>query len=318
MIKSSVAKISDFDESFNLIPPVQAMKFDLGQGRQFTIDCLRLDQVHPFISGNKWYKLKHHVHAANLAGKSNILSFGGAYSNHLHALAFAGKKLQIKTIGVVRGEKPKILSPTLQDCIDWGMELQWLSRRDYRNVAPVDCIADYSKKYPDTWIIPEGGSSEQGVLGVRELFERMWSTDGMDYDVIACPVGSGATLAGVVSANLGRVRCIGFSALKGVYDLESRVEAHLGVARNMNPWEISHDYHFGGFAKINTRLTDFISGIHQTHDILLDPVYTGKMLYGLLEWVYQGRIQPDARILAVHTGGLQGWRGFGEKVPDSV
>jgi len=318
MIESSVAKISDFDESFNLIPPVHTLEIDLGQGRKLAIDCLRLDQVHPFISGNKWYKLKHHILAADLAGKSSILSFGGAYSNHLHALAFAGQKLQIKTIGVIRGEKPKILSPTLQDCVEWGMSLQWLSRRDYRDVAPADCIADYAKKYPDTWIIPEGGSSEQGVLGVRELFERMWSTDGMNYDVIACPVGSGATLAGIVSANMGAVRCIGFSALKGVYDLESRVEANLSFARNVNPWEISHDYHFGGFAKINTRLTDFISDIHQTNDILLDPVYTGKMLYGLFEWVYQGRIKPDARILAVHTGGLQGWRGFGDKAPSFV
>jgi len=318
MIKSSIAKSFDFNESFNLIPSVQELKFDLGEGLKLAIDCLRLDQVHPFISGNKWYKLKHHILAANSAGKSSILSFGGAYSNHLHALAFAGKKIQIKTVGVVRGEKPKVLSPTLQDCVDWGMSLQWLSRRDYRNVAPVDCVKDYSKKYPDTWIIPEGGSSEQGVLGVRELFEQMWSADEMNYDVIACPVGSGATLAGIASANLGEVRCIGFSALKGVYDLESRVETHLEFSRGVNPWEISHDYHFGGFAKINTRLTDFISDIHQTYEILLDPVYTGKMLYGLLEWVYQGRIKTDARILAVHTGGLQGWRGFGDKMPGFV
>jgi 1-aminocyclopropane-1-carboxylate deaminase len=255
---------------------------------------------------------------SNSAGKSTILSFGGAYSNHLHALAFAGKKLKLKTIGVVRGEKPKILSSTLQDCVAWGMTLQWLNRRDYRNIAPVDCVVDYSKKYPDAWIIPEGGSSEQGVLGVRELFERMWSAGDMNYDVIACPVGSGATLAGIISANLGEVRCIGFSALKGVKDLESRVEAHLGSAQGVKSWEISHDYHFGGFAKLNARLTDFISNIHQTHDLLLDPVYTGKMLFGLLEWVYQGRICQNTRILAVHTGGLQGWRGFGDKVPSFV
>lgn len=318
MINSSNVKVSDLESGFDLTPPLQALKFDLGGGCKLTIDCLRLDQVHPFISGNKWYKLKHHILAANSAGKSTILSFGGAFSNHLHALAFAGKKLNIKTVGVVRGEEPKVLSPTLQDCVDWGMTLQWLSRRDYRNIAPVDCIVDYAKKYPDAWIIPEGGSSEQGVLGVRELFERMWSAGGMNYDVIACPVGSGATLAGIVSADLGELRCVGFSALKGASDLESRVQGHLGSAQGVKSWEISHDYHFGGFAKLNKRLTDFISGIHQTHDLLLDPVYTGKMLYGLLEWVYQGRISKDARILAVHTGGLQGWRGFGDKVPSFV
>jgi 1-aminocyclopropane-1-carboxylate deaminase/D-cysteine desulfhydrase len=318
MNKSPITKISDLDASFNVIPSIQALKFDLGEKRELAIDCLRLDQVHPFISGNKWYKLKYHILAAHSAGKSRILSFGGAYSNHLHALAFAGKKLHIKTIGIVRGEEPKVLSSTLQDCVDWGMSLYWLSRQEYRNVAPFDCIADYSKKYTDAWIIPEGGSSEQGVLGVRELFERMWSANNMNYDVIACPVGSGATLAGIVSANLGSVRCVGFSALKGVYDLESRVETHLGLAQNTNPWEISHDYHFGGFAKINKRLTSFVSDFHQNNGVLLDPVYTGKMFYGLLEWVYQGRIKSDARILAIHTGGLQGWRGFGDKVPSFV
>jgi 1-aminocyclopropane-1-carboxylate deaminase/D-cysteine desulfhydrase len=318
MNKLSIEKISDLSESFNSIPPVQTLKFSLGENRQFSIDCLRLDQVHPFISGNKWYKLKHHILAANSAEKSHILSFGGAFSNHLHALAFAGKKLRIKTIGIVRGERPKVLSPTLQDCVDWGMSLSWLSRQEYRDVAPFDCIANYSKKYPDAWVIPEGGSSEQGVLGVCELLDRVWSTKNMKYDVIACPVGSGATLAGIVRANLGGVRCVGFSALKGVYDLESRVESHLGVAQSANPWEINHDYHFGGFAKINKRLTSFISDIYQDHGVLLDPVYTGKMMYGLLESVHQGRIKSHARILAIHTGGLQGWRGFGDKAPSFV
>lgn len=315
MSNYSEIKSSDLLLDFDLMPSKQTLVFDLKTGCNLTIDCLRLDQVHPFISGNKWYKLKHHILAAQSAGKSTVLSFGGAYSNHLHALAFAGKKLGLSTIGVVRGEEPKVLSPTLQDCVDWGMNLQWLSRQEYRDVAPSDCISNYSKKYPDAWIIPEGGSSEQGVLGVRELFDKMDAAGEMNYDVIACPVGSGATLAGIISANLQRVRCIGFSALKGVDDLESRVESQLGLSQHKNSWEICHDYHFGGFAKLNARLTDFISDVYQTQDLLLDPVYTGKMLFGLLEWVYQGRIQTDSRILMVHTGGLQGWRGFGDKQP---
>ena len=193
MSRSSIEKISDFDEHFNLIPRVQTLKFNLSHLGELSIDCLRLDQVHPFISGNKWYKLKHHVRAARRAGKASILSFGGAYSNHLHALAFAGKELQFDTVGVVRGEEPEVLSPTLQDCVDWGMTLQWLSRREYRNVAPTDCIKDYSVKHPDAWIIPEGGGSSRGVLGVRELFDQMQRMNQMDYDDIACPVGSGAT-----------------------------------------------------------------------------------------------------------------------------
>jgi len=326
MSESSVIQISDFDEHFKSVPPLQAMNFDLGAGRSLSVDCLRLDKVHPFISGNKWYKLKYHIQAASLAGKSRLLSFGGAHSNHLHALAFAGKKLQFQTVGVVRGEAPEVLTPTLQDCVDWGMSLQWLSRRDYRNIAPLECINDYSKKYPDTWIIPEGGASDQGALGIQELFNDLSDAGDVNHDLIACPVGSGATLAGIVNAKLksaagARVHCIGFSALRGAYDLESRVANHL-VKRNFNSaqgaansWQISHDYHFGGFAKINTRLTDFISNVYQKQGVLLDPIYTGKMLYGLLEWAHQGRIKPNARILVVHTGGLQGWRGFGDKVP---
>jgi len=309
-------RVSDFDECFKVAPSLQSMSFNLGRGRNVSIDCLRLDKVHPFISGNKWYKLKHHIYSACSSGKSGLLSFGGAHSNHLHALAFAGKKLEFKTIGVVRGHPLKELTPTLQDCVDWGMTLQWLSRRDYRNVAPLKCIQDYSKKYPDIWVIPEGGASDHGILGVQELFTDLWSLGKLNHDVIACPVGSGATLAGVVSAQLGGAQCIGFSALKRAYDLESRVESYLNLAETINPWQICHDYHFGGFAKINTRLTDFISDVHQKQGVLLDPVYTSKMLYGLLELVNQGRIKSNARILAVHTGGIQGWRGFGDKLPE--
>lgn len=317
MTKPLDAQVAQLNTIFNLTPVVQVLNLDLGHGKALAIDCLRLDQVHPFISGNKWYKLKHHILAAISAGKSSILSFGGAYSNHLHALAYSGHKLQINTVGVVRGEKPKKLTPTLQDCVDWGMELQWLSRQDYRDIAPKACIADYSQKYPETWVIPEGGSSEQGVLGVSELFGQMKAMGAMEYDVIACPVGSGATLAGIVNACIG-AKCIGFSALKGAFDLEARVEENLAAVHGGGVWEISHDYHFGGFAKLNTRLSNFISDVHAEHDLLLDPVYTGKMMFGLFEWVYQGRVSKNARILAVHTGGLQGWRGFGDKMPTFV
>lgn len=315
MSELSGIQISMLGEQFRQIPPIQQFDFTVARNASVSMDCLRLDKLHPFISGNKWYKLKHHIQAAHAAGKSRILSFGGAHSNHLHALAYVGKWLNFSTVGVVRGEPGECLTTTLQDCVDWGMDINWLSRRDYRNIAPDQCISDYSDKYPDTWVIPEGGASAPGIAGIQELFSDLFKSECVQYDVIVCPVGSGATLAGIASAEVGQAKCIGFSALKGAYDLEARVDGYMADARHVNPWEICHDYHFGGFAKMNQRLADFISEVYQSQNLLLDPIYTGKMLFGLLEWIYQGRVRRDAKVLFVHTGGLQGWRGFGNKSP---
>jgi len=142
------------------------------------------------------------------------------------------------------------------------------------------------------------------------LLERLHQAGLLHYDYLVCPVGSGTTLAGMVMANVGDVECIGFSSLKGAHDLEDRVEAHFAAAPARQNWRICHDYHFGGFAKTNARLNDFISDIHGQNGVLLDPVYTGKMLFGLVEWAVMQRLPQNARVLALHTGGLQGWQGF--------
>ena len=294
---------------FELQPEIQTLDLELFEGSQVKLDCLRLDKIHPFISGNKWYKLKYHLQAAIASGKNSLLSFGGAYSNHLHALAYAGKLLDIPTIGIVRGSSGQRLTPTLEDCTKWGMSLHWLNRQDYRQVAATGDIQRFAANYANAWVIPEGGAGELGMLGVRELFSELHAAGRIDYDYIACPVGSGATLAGIASAEMGGVRCLGYSALKGAHDLEQRVESHFEKVPNSNHWQVCHDYHFGGFAKVNDRLTEFIAAIRCAQDVLLDPVYTGKMFFGLAEWVCQGRIKPGSRILAIHTGGLQGWRG---------
>lgn len=277
--------------------------------QEMTLDLVRLDQLHPFISGNKWFKLQHHLQAAMAAGKTQLLSFGGAYSNHLHALACLGRELNIPTIGIVRGEPPATLTPTLQDCVNWGMQIEWLARQSYRHVAERNAEA-YTRRFPDAWIIPEGGGGEAGAKGVRELFERMFRAGRINHDYIVCPVGSGTTLAGLATAELGDVECIGFSVLKGARDLEQKVAAHFDVMPVRQSWRICHDYHFGGYARINPRLTGFISEIHSQHELLLDPVYTGKMLFGLVEWAGMKLLPPNARVLLLHTGGLQGWRGF--------
>jgi len=306
---------ANLSRSFNILPVVEPLAINVASSKGIHLDCLRLDKMHPFVSGNKWYKLKYHVLEAQRAKKSSILSFGGAYSNHLHALAYLGHSLKIQTVGVVRGEEPVILSPTLQDCVRWGMQLKWLKRSEYRLIKSAQCLGSYSNKFPDAWIIPEGGAGEYGLKGIEMLFNELKQKGLLHYDLFCCPVGSGTTFAGMVKANLGRCECLGFSALKRANDLESRVEQALNSSASVNPWSICHDYHFGGFAKVNSRLLDFISKIYQQHNFLLDPIYTGKMLYGLSEYIYQGRIKSGARILMVHTGGLQGWRGFGDKSP---
>lgn len=295
--------------SFSTLPVIQTLDLSYPGLQDVTLDLLRLDQVHPFISGNKWFKLHYHLQAALAAGKSRLLSFGGAYSNHLHALARLGHELSLPTVGVVRGEPPSILTPTLTDCVNWGMQLEWLTRQQYRHLAehPVET---YARRFPDAWIIPEGGGGEVGARGVRELLERLYQAGLLDYDYIVCPVGSGTTLAGLATAQIGAVECIGFSVLKGACDLEQRVEEHFDATTVRQVWRICHDYHFGGFAKVNARLTEFISEIHGQHDVLLDPVYTGKMLFGLVEWAGMQHLPPTSRVLALHTGGLQGWRGF--------
>ncbi len=320
IFKQSIQDFVDY------LPEIDTYKFKFSQDKLITIDCLRLDKVHPFVSGNKWYKLKYSILHGYQSGKTQFLSFGGAYSNHLHALAYAGRTLNIKTIGVVRGEKLEKLNPTLQDCQDWGMELHWLSREQYRQVASLglrgDSVAGYGSEiasflsnFPDAWVIPEGGAGEDGVLGVESLFNALHHQGRLDYDLITTPVGSGTTLAGLARAKIGRAKCLGFSALRGASDLERSVERQLADALKVNPWSIVHDYHFGGFAKTNSRLTDFISYIYQRYDLLLDPIYTGKMVYGIAEYIHQGRIQSGSKVLMLHTGGLQGWRGFGDLQP---
>ncbi len=310
-------------EFVEFLPDIEACQFSFAKEKLISIDCLRLDKIHPFVSGNKWYKLKYSILHGYQSGRSQFLSFGGAYSNHLHALAYVGKHLNVKTVGIIRGERVEPLNPTLQDCQDWGMELRWVSREQYRqltsNSIGEDPLASAQKQffllYPEAWIIPEGGAGSDGVLGVESLFNALHHKGLLDYDFIVTPVGSGTTLAGVARAKIGRAKCLGFSALRGASDLERRVESQLEDAAKVNQWSIAHDYHFGGFAKINSRLTNFISTIYKQYDFLLDPIYTGKMLYGLAEYIHQGRIPSGSKVLMVHTGGLQGWRGFGDKDP---
>ena len=264
----------------------------------------RDDLLHPVISGNKWRKLKYILDNALSLGADTIISMGGAYSNHLHALSYVGKVLGLKTIGLVRGEQPEVLTPTLQDMKNWGMELKFVSRTDYRLLRQYRNWQDLPNLKPRQYWLPEGGAQVLALKGVAELVSEI----EMPYDILCVPCGTGTTLTGIIEAVPEQVSVLGFAALKNAGFLTAEVEALL--SRPRNNWRIDLDYHFGGFAKTNAGLSAFIDDFELKTTIPLEPVYTGKMMYAIYDLIGKHYFKPGQRIIALHTGGLQGKRGF--------
>ncbi len=264
----------------------------------------RDDLLHPVISGNKWRKLKYILDHALSTGAHTLISMGGAYSNHLHALAYVGRALGLKTIGLIRGEQPDTLNPTLVDMRNWGMELKFVSRSDYRDLRHYKDWQDLPGINPRQYWLPEGGAQALALKGVAELVREI----DMPYDMLCVPCGTGTTLAGIIEAVPESVSVMGFAALKNAGFLTADVESLL--SRPYANWQINPDYHFGGFAQVNAELMAFIEAFELKTHVPLEPVYTGKMLYGLYDLIAQGCFRPGQRIIAVHTGGLQGKRGF--------
>ena len=268
----------------------------------------QLTLLHPIISGNKWRKLKYILDHVLSTGVDRIVSMGGAYSNHLHALAYTGKMLGIKTTGIIRGEMPKVLNPTLSDIKAWGMQLEFVSRTEYRQLRQYREWNDLpAQKFGGYWI-PEGGASKLALKGVSELVDEIDKA----FDTLCVPCGTGATLAGIVPALPENTGVIGFAALKGADFLNEDVSrllncnCHIPVAN----WQINLDYHFGGFARTQPELLTFINNFEKNNAIPLEPIYTGKMMWGIYDLITKGYFKPGQRIVALHTGGLQGKRGF--------
>ena len=269
----------------------------------------RDDLLDLVISGNKWRKLKYVLdHALSLRSKK-IVSMGGAYSNHLHTLAYMGGQLGLETVGLIRGEAQ--MTPTLEDMQRWGMQLRFVSRSDYRTLRHYKGWHDLPDLEPGDYWLPEGGAVSLALKGVAELVAEI----DKPYDIICLPCGTGATLAGVIEAAPPVTEIWGFAALKGAGFLMQDVEGLLTTPHDN--WRINFDYHFGGFAKVRPELLVLIERFTQTTSIPLEPVYTGKMLYGIYDLIKKERFKPGQRIVAVHTGGLQGNRGFERCKEDS-
>ena len=269
----------------------------------------REDRLHEHISGNKWRKLKYNLSEARERGFTTILTFGGAFSNHIAATAAAGMQAGFNTIGVIRGEEPKAPNPTLSYARKCGMQLHFISRTDYRQKHTEDYIGSLKTSFGPFYLLPEGGSNSLAVKGCSEILD---DTD-RNYDYICVPVGTGGTLAGLI-AGAKKESIIGFSALKGAGFLEKPVNALLADFGSIGTkWQIDYNHYYGGYARYSKEVVDFISDFRQKHHIRLDPIYTSKMMMGIYDWARQGKFAEGASVLAIHTGGLQGIQGFNER-----
>lgn len=265
----------------------------------------RDDLLHPIISGNKWRKLKYILNHALSCETHTIISMGGAYSNHLHALAYTGKVLGIKTIGMIRGERPRNLNATLQDLLAWGMQLVFVSRSEYRELRNYKHFDELPNLKTGEYWLPEGGAMELALNGVAELVDEI----DINYDCLCVPCGTATTFAGLICVTPQNKQVLGFSALKGAGFLIDDVNNLINISScHNNEWFVHLDYHFGGFAKRNSELLQFIETFENKHLIPLEPIYTGKMLYGIYDLIQQGYFKAGQRIIALHTGGLQGNR----------
>lgn len=300
---------------FSSLPLIEPIWHPYFSNAQIELACLRLDDVHPQISGNKWYKLRYYLEQAMTQPERELLSFGGAYSNHLHALAYAANLLGRPSRGIVCGHEPRHLSPTLQDCLRWGMRLSWLDRKSYREQAVASAPEGEHPCYPGAYVVPEGGEGLLGGQGVRALFAELSAQASFVYDCVVLPVGTGTTMAGAIAGLRGGSQVLGVSALKGAVDLEQRVRNGLQALRTVErqddlPWHIEHGYHFGGFAKQAEPLRRFVAEFERQVPIMLDPVYTAKAMFAVFDLCRLGDIAPASKVLFVHTGGLQGRRGL--------
>ena len=270
----------------------------------------REDLLHPVISGNKWRKLKYNLIAAKEAKETTLLTFGGAYSNHIHAVAGAAIEYGFKSIGIIRGEEHLPLNPTLQDAQTMGMQFHYLDRATYRLKETVAVIESLTKNFGQFYLIPEGGTNELALEGAAEIVTGIEK----DYDYFCLACGTAGTATGIISGLAGEAQVIGFSVLKGDFHQQEVKNwlSKIGQAELSN-WQINTEYHFGGYAKYDLRLIRFINDFKNQFDIRLDPIYTGKMLYGVVDLIARGEFPMNSRVLAIHTGGLQGISGFNQR-----
>ena len=292
--------------------PLEPLSFDWLTTAGIEVAILRLDQIDPLISGNKWFKLIEYLKVAEQSGAEGIISLGGAHSNHLHALAAAGKRFGFSTVGLLRGHPQE--TPTVKDLQAFGMQLHWLGYGGYRARHDPGFWLPWQEQYPDLQPVPEGGGGLPGARGCMQLKDQVrqqlpnlgWS----DYDGWWLACGTGTTLAGLVLAEAGEHAVYGALAVPDDHGVAEQVESIVAQAGMTNPAYELLDASRGGFAKVDPPLVEFIEQTELASGVPLEPLYTGKALLALRQQVEAGRFKKGTRLIFVHTGGLQGRRGF--------
>jgi 1-aminocyclopropane-1-carboxylate deaminase len=277
-------------------------------GAQYTVALKREDLFHPTVSGNKLRKLKYNIAEALHKKNETLITFGGAYSNHISATAAAGKLIGLKMVGIIRGEELANNykgNATLEFAEACGMNFEFVSRERYRLKENEEYLSELSAKYPNAYMLPEGGTNALAIKGCAEILTE----EDADFDYICTAVGTGGTLAGLVSASKTHQTVVGYSVLKGTFQT-SEVEKYTQKTNYI----LKDDYCFGGYAKIDLQLVRFMNEFKEETGILLDPVYTAKMMFGIVQDIQKGYFPENSRILAIHTGGLQGISGMNQRL----
>ncbi|WP_374175149.1 1-aminocyclopropane-1-carboxylate deaminase/D-cysteine desulfhydrase [Flavobacterium tructae] len=284
----------------------QEIQIAFPKGIKLTIK--REDLIHPFVSGNKFRKLKYNLLQAKIEHQETLLTFGGAFSNHIAAVAYAGKEKGFRTIGIIRGEElfDKIEeNPTLKFAQENGMQFEFVTREEYRHKNEDSFIEKLKDKFGDFYLVPEGGTNELAVKGCEEILTK----EDAGFDFVCCAVGTGGTISGLINSALPHQKILGFPALKGDF-----LTDEIRIFAKKDNWDLISDYHFGGYGKVNLELIEFINTFFEETKVPLDPIYTGKMIFGVIDLIHKNYFPEHSRILLLHTGGLQGIEGMNIKL----
>lgn len=278
------------------------------ENASISISIKREDLLHPIISGNKFRKLKYNLKEAIKQKKSKLVTFGGAFSNHILAVAAAGKEAGFETIGIIRGDEleDKVLeNPTLFKAQKLGMKFKFVDREMYRNKNEIDFRRRLELEFQDFYLLPEGGTNELAIKGCEEILTDLDN----DFDFICCSVGTGGTISGIINCSKESQQVLGFPALCGDF-----LKEDIRKFATKSNWNLITDYDFGGYAKVSDELIRFMNDFYSKYNILLDPIYTGKMMFGVMDLIEKDFFPKNSRILVIHTGGLQGIAGINAKL----
>lgn len=292
---------------------IQEIQEPIAAERGVRLLLCRDDLTHPELPGNKWRKLKYNLEAARRQGHDTLLTFGGAFSNHIAAVAAAGRLQRFRTISLIRGEETRPLNPTLARAVADGMQLGYLDRETYRRKHEPAVLAEIMAQHGPAYVLPEGGTNALALPGCAELVTEL--TRQLNFDTIGVACGTGGTLAGLLTGLAGQRTAIGVPALKNGGFLREEIDAltQAALGPTYANYQLLTGYHFGGYACFSAELLEFIQGFQVRHGVLLDPIYTGKLLYALVDQIRQGHFSRGSTVVAVHTGGLQGWQGFRQR-----